>query len=172
MVTVGKRRDADPVDLVAHETAVLIRRAESARKRAQTLDRSAYLLLDAIAVQNPLALGALAERFQLDNSTVSRQVAVLEARSLVERRVDPADGRVFRLAITETGMTQLRSARKARHDLFADLLASWSDEERHALGAALRRFNEEIARRDRRTLQRSPSPTLRGSHRAGTDDDA
>jgi DNA-binding MarR family transcriptional regulator len=149
MTTEDAPGDEDPIDLVAHETAVLIRRAESARKLAQTLDRSAYLLLDAIAAHNPLAFGSLAERFQLDISTVSRQVAMLEAGGLVARCADPGDGRVCLLAITGSGASKLRAARAARHALFAELLADWSLEDRRALGAALLRLNQAIARRDR-----------------------
>jgi DNA-binding MarR family transcriptional regulator len=140
--------DTDGIDLVAHETAVLLRRAESARQREQALDRSAYLLLDAIATQDALALYTLAEHFQLDASTVSRQVATLLARQLVERRADPADGRICLLAITAMGSAELQAARARRHDFFAELLADWSVEERQALGAALQRLNQAIARRD------------------------
>ena len=160
-VSMVETLEIDPIDLVAHETAVLIRRAESARKHMQTLDRSAYLLLDAIAAHNPVALGTLAEHFQLDSSTISRQVAVLEARGLVGRRADEDDGRMFRLAITDTGLAQLSSARQARHDLFADLLASWSEEDRRALGKALVRFNNAIAGRDLLRRQRTAPADLR-----------
>jgi DNA-binding MarR family transcriptional regulator len=159
MATDDVAGDCDPVDLVAHETAVLIRRAESARQRVQTLDRSAYLLLDAVAARNSLALTDLAERFQLDVSTVSRQVTVLEAKGLVERWADPGDGRVCLLAITETGASQLQAARAVRHDFFAALLADWTDEERRAFGTALRRLNRAIAKRDRGL----PGSAMRGT---------
>ena len=82
------RNDENPIDMVAREVTVLIRLAESARKGMLTLDRSAYQLLGAIAAHTPLALGTLAELLQLDVSTVSRQVAVLETKDLVERSVD------------------------------------------------------------------------------------
>ena len=141
------RNDENPIDMVAREVTALIRLAESARKGLLTLDRSAYQLLGAIAAHTPLALGTLAELLQLDVSTVSRQVAVLEAKDLVERSVDRGDGRVSLLAITKTGMAQLQAARAARHDLFAELLADWSDDDRRALGATLQRLNEAIARR-------------------------
>lgn len=165
MPTEGSPNGKDPIELVAHETAVLIRRAESARRKAQTLDRSAYLLLDAIAEHNPLALGALAERFQLDISTVSRQVAMLETGGLVARYADPGDGRVCLLAITGAGEAQLQATRAARLTLFGELLADWSLEDRLALGAALLRLNQAIARRDanrrgRRERAHGPEDTL------------
>jgi DNA-binding MarR family transcriptional regulator len=164
MTTEDGASDKDPIELVAHEIAVLIRRAESARKGAQTLDRSAYLLLDAIAAHTPLALGALAERFQLDISTISRQVAMLEADGFVARAADPADGRVSLLAITGPGAAQLRATRAARHALFAELLADWSLEDRQGLGTALLRLNQAIARRDRSL--RAVAGSTRTSQRA------
>ncbi len=154
MATGGTPGDADGIDLVAHETAVLLRRAESAHQREQALDRSAYLLLDAIATQDALALYTLAEHFQLDASTVSRQVAVLLAKGLVVRSANQADGRVCLLTITALGAAELRAARAARHAFFADLLADWSAEERRALGVALHRLNQAIVRRDRGTRVR------------------
>ena len=117
MATVDGQSDMDSIAVVAHETAVLIRRAESARKGARTLDWSAYLLLDAIAAHNQLAVGSLAEHFQLDMSTVSRQVATLEADGFVARCPDPGDRRVCLLAITRSGATQLQATRGVRRGL-------------------------------------------------------
>ncbi len=137
---------ADPVEVVAHELAVVVRRAESARLRAQPLDRSAYLLLDAVVESEAPALGSLADLFQLDLSTVSRQVATLEAKGLVERGADPGDGRVTQLSITREGSSQLQITRAARHDFFTKLLADWSDEDIRSLGEALHHLNLCMAR--------------------------
>jgi len=157
------RNDENPIDMVAREVAVLIRLAESARKGLLTLDRSAYQLLGAIAAHNALALGTLAELLHLDVSTVSRQVAMLENKDLVERSADRGDGRVSLLAITETGKTQLQAARAARHDLFAQVLADWSDDELQALGATLLRLNEAIARHGSGSQKGMPRAMVRES---------
>src|SRR5690242_1267084 len=95
--------EVEAIDLVEHELTRLLRRAESARTRhpaALRLDRSAYLLLGELEWRGPRGIAALAQSFQLDVSTASRQVAALEAKGLVERRADPADGRVCLLEIT------------------------------------------------------------------------
>lgn len=157
------RNEENPIDMVAHEVTVLIRLAESARKGLLTLDRSAYQLLGAIAAHNPLALGTLAELLHLDVSTVSRQVAMLEAKNLVERSADRGDGRVSLLAITDTGKTQLEAARAARHDLFAKVLADWSDDELRALGATLLRLNQAISRHGSGSLKGIPRAIVRES---------
>jgi DNA-binding MarR family transcriptional regulator len=144
----------DPVEAVAHQVAVLARRAESARKSTGALDRAAYLLLAEIEQREAIGIAALADTFQLDVSTVSRQSAALEAKGLVERWPDPTDGRVSLLRLTADGHAQLGSARAARRALYSTLLADWSDDDRRALGALLARLNQAIAARDRR----SPAP--------------
>ena len=45
----------------------------------------------------------LAERLMLEKSTVSRMVADLERKGLVERQRDPANRRVYRLRLTDEG---------------------------------------------------------------------
>lgn len=138
----------DTIDLVEQELTRLLRRAESARTRhpaALRLDRSAYLLLGELERRGPLGIATLAQSFQLDVSTASRQVAALEAKRLVERRADPTDGRVCLLEITPHGRAELGETRRARHTLFAELLADWSDEEHRQFGTYLARLNRAIA---------------------------
>ncbi len=140
--------ETDAIDVVEHELTRLLRRAESARTRhpaAHRLDRSAYLLLGELERRGPLGIGALAQSFQLDVSTASRQVSALEAKGLVERRADPADGRACLLELTPHGRSQLAETRRARRALFAGLLADWSDEDRRRFGAYLARLNQTIA---------------------------
>lgn len=45
----------------------------------------------------------LAKRLMLEKSTVSRMVADLERKGLVERQRDPANRRVYRLGLTDEG---------------------------------------------------------------------
>lgn len=135
---------------VEHEVALLLRLAESTAKRAEMLDRSAYLLLGALEERGPLGIAALAEIFQVDLSTASRQTAALEARGLVDRLADPHDGRVSLLQITPHGRAQLAATREARRALFAAILDGWSERECREFGAYLARFNQAIVRRRRR----------------------
>ena len=140
--------ETEAIDVVEHELTRLLRRAESARTRhpdALRLDRSAYLLLGELERRGPLGIAALAQSFQLDVSTASRQVAALEAKGLVERRADPDDGRVCLLEITPHGRARLGETRQARLALFSELLAGWSDEDRRQFGTYLARLNRAIA---------------------------
>jgi len=144
----------DNISVVEHEVSLLLRLAESARKTAETLDRSAYLLLGELETRGPLGIAVLAQSFQVDLSTASRQTAALEAKGLVERLPDPDDGRISLLQITPCGRAQFQATRAARHALFDDILDGWPEEERRRLGASLARLNQSITQRRRRLQTR------------------
>jgi DNA-binding MarR family transcriptional regulator len=129
---------------------VLLRRVEAARKESDQLDRSSYLLLDALARGGPLSISALAQLFQLDISTLSRQTAALEASGWVERVPDPRDGRVRVLRLTDRGLARLNATRAVRYALYTQLLGGWTEDERRAFGEYLARFNRAISERRKR----------------------
>ena len=139
----------ESVSLIEHEVTLLIRRAEAAGKeqKAEALDRAAYLLLGELERREPLGIAALAEAFQVDISTASRQISVLESKGLVSRRSDPTDGRISLLLTTPLGREQYRTTRLARLALFDALLVGWTIEERREFAALLARLNQAIRRR-------------------------
>ncbi|WP_226624808.1 MarR family winged helix-turn-helix transcriptional regulator [Alloyangia pacifica] len=67
----------------------------------------------------------LAARIGLDTSTLVRLLDLLEARGLVERRVDPADRRARRIHLTAEGRDELARIRamllQAENELLGDL---------------------------------------------------
>ncbi|WNS46958.1 MarR family transcriptional regulator [Paenibacillus sp. MMS20-IR301] len=136
-----EKRSIETIEL---EMAVLVRRLTSLTtyKKIGNLDRAAYLLLHQIAFHNGTAgVKALADEFQLDISTVSRQAAALEHKGYITRVPDPVDGRAYSLQITETGGEILESNRQVRHEIIGNLLVHWSDEERATFGGLLKKFN-------------------------------
>ncbi|HEY8284264.1 MAG TPA: MarR family transcriptional regulator [Chloroflexota bacterium] len=141
--------DTDSVSLIEHEVTLLIRRAEAARKEkeAEALDRAAYLILGELERRGPLGIAALAEAFQVDISTASRQISTLESKGLVSRRSDPTDARVSLLRTTPSGIEQYQATRAARLALFEALLVDWTTEERLEFAAYLARLNHAIRRR-------------------------
>lgn len=147
---IGAIERQDAIGVIEREVAYFLRRAESARKDAGALDRSAYLLLGELAARGPLGIAALAALFQLDLSTASRQTAALEVKGLVERLPDPTDGRVSLLRITPRGRVQYQATRDARLALYAEILAGWSEQDRRQFGLYLARLNNAIARRQPR----------------------
>lgn len=130
----------DHFQTIAFELAVLARRL-TAIATENKLDRSAYLLLHQITASKHASVKILAEAFQLDVSTVSRQVAALEQKGYVVRIPDVIDKRAFTLEITQLGKTELSAYKAERLSRITYLLRDWSEEERQAFGQLLTKFN-------------------------------
>lgn len=75
-----------------------------------------------------------------DHSTMSRQLARLEAEGLVERSASPADGRVRTARLTPRGAEAVASLSAARRRLLDHALAGWTPKDRSTLGALMTRF--------------------------------
>ena len=113
-----------------------------------SLDRSGYVTLARIeeaAAAGPVRLTDLAEATGFDISTVSRQVRAVTEAGLVERRCDPADQRASHLRLTPAGQATLDRARQASQEAMAELLASWTVDERRNLADLLDRLVGQIA---------------------------
>lgn len=135
------------METIDFELAVLLRRITSisSQKSVGTLDRSAYLLLQQIMNHQTegeeVGVKGLAEEFQLDMSTVSRQTAALEQKGHVTRIPDPQDGRAYFLRVTEQGMAELNKSKEIRIALLTELFQSWTGEESKQLGELLQKLN-------------------------------
>jgi DNA-binding MarR family transcriptional regulator len=109
------------------------------------LEPSSFHLLRRLEHAEPVRASDLAVQAGLDLSTVSRQVAALEAAGLLERARDPQDGRASLLTLSERG--RLASARvcEARLALFKECLTDWPDEDIERFADLLRRFAQAMA---------------------------
>ncbi|WP_240041262.1 MarR family winged helix-turn-helix transcriptional regulator [Paenibacillus ginsengarvi] len=125
------------------ELATFARRvtAASLDKKLGTLERSSYLLLHHLSSHGPNGVKSLSEQFHLDISTISRQAAGLEAKGLVRRLPDPADGRASHFELTETGQKELLVSQQARVSRFAKLFADWTPEECESFLRLLAKLN-------------------------------
>ena len=72
----------------------------------------------------PATPGALAKVEQISPQSMGATLAALEARGLIERRPDPADGRRVVLSVTEAGLELLRNKRGARTEQLAQALSA------------------------------------------------
>jgi DNA-binding MarR family transcriptional regulator len=135
--------DEHSLEMIELELAILIRRttAISNNKKFGNLDRSAYLILRRIKARGAVGVKLLAEEFQLDISTISRQAAALEHKGYLYRIPDPLDGRAYSLELTELGSKELSDYRQSRLKRIAELTNDWSDEERELFGKLLEKFN-------------------------------
>ena len=85
----------------------------------------------------PATPSELARLERISPQSVGATIAALEARRLVERRADPADGRRAVISLTEAGSQILRSRRNARTEHLATALsAGFSPSELNQLKAA------------------------------------
>ena len=103
------------------------------------VESATHLLLHTVDAEGPMRASALSTSVHSDLSTVSRQVAVLVGRGLLERRADQRDGRACVLAVTEAGRAAIAEHERGRQAFFDEVLAEWSPDE-------LRRFAQQMER--------------------------
>ncbi|ABD89170.1 MarR family winged helix-turn-helix transcriptional regulator [Rhodopseudomonas palustris] len=133
---------ADVVAAIEAEMSWLARGLEAAqRRRAYPLDRAQYLLLLIVQAHGPQTVMELADRLLLDGSTVTRQIAVMEERGLIERHANPADGRSVLIRETALGARDAAKMRQMRLQRMQKLFKGWSDAERDAFATLLAKFN-------------------------------
>jgi DNA-binding MarR family transcriptional regulator len=129
--------DAGDVAAALHVSiGMLLRRLRQARLDGElTLPESSALVrLDR---GGPTTASALARLEQIKPQSMGATISGLEARGLVERRRDPADGRRVVLSVSEAGARVLRNRRNARTQLLAEALsAGFSGSELSVLEAA------------------------------------
>ncbi|MGG4168987.1 MarR family transcriptional regulator [Rossellomorea vietnamensis] len=129
---------------IEYELTTLIRKAvfrDQSDRKIGILERSAYLLMRQLDEQGPSRLKQLAEAFQLDISTLSRQAAALEAKKLIQRFSDPSDGRVSLFDLTEQGREKLAIDSRMRLEWYEGMLEGWSGDEKEVFGELLVRMN-------------------------------
>lgn len=144
----------DTLAVIETQIAFLMRLGEATRRATgiaphRALDRAAYVILRHLA-DGPLTVTALADRLNLDGSTVTRQVAVLENDGLVGREPDPHDGRSNLIAATPAGLASVEQVSAARRELYGRILGDWSEPDRARLADMLGRLNEALEAHVRR----------------------
>src|SRR3712207_610214 len=107
---------------------------------AEGRDRAALVLLFPLVRLGPLRQGALAEIVHADPSTVSRHVAALIEKGLVQRVADETDGRASRLVVTDDGRAALEQLRADREAYLGRVTADWSPSDLATLTTLLGRL--------------------------------
>jgi DNA-binding MarR family transcriptional regulator len=97
----------------------------------------------------PLSQNELAERLQLEKSTVSRMAAEMERKGFLVRERDPGNRRVYRLRLTDAGRALHVGMASAFHDQYERWTSALTRVERDALltglPALIRVMHEELA---------------------------
>jgi DNA-binding MarR family transcriptional regulator len=116
------------------------------KRAGVSLDRALFPLLGHISRAGPIGVAELADAVDLDQSTVSRQLAKLESLGLVERSTNPSDQRVRQAVLTDAGRQMASRVQKTLAWLKEQVLADWSDAERTQLATLLRRLSDSLER--------------------------
>lgn len=112
----------------------LTRRLRAARGG---LSHSLLSALVSVAKHGPLRLADLAQAELVSAPSITRLVAELEARALVSRTTDPADGRASLIQVTDAGLEAVQVARRVRQQIVAELLEPLTSDEVASIEAAL-----------------------------------
>src|SRR3954471_19347613 len=130
--------DEAVLGVIETQVALLMRLGEATRRSTElqpprALDRAAYVILRTLQQDGPQNVSAIADGLNLDGSTVTRQVTALEKDGLIERQADPRDGRGTVIEPTALGLKQVDTVRAARRELYDNVLADWSGDDRAEL---------------------------------------
>lgn len=126
-------------------------------EREGELSRTDVLVLARLANRQCTRSRDLARAEGLDPSTMSRRLASLAERGLIERHPDPADGRAHVLGLTDTGRRALAQERVRRVELVTDTLADWPEQDKAQLADLLGRLADSLeSARGTPTPEQSP----------------
>ena len=92
--------------------------------------------LSTIERHGPITAGGLADHEQVERPTVTRLLASLGTRGLIERTTDPLDGRVTWLQINAEGRKLLQRTRRRKDEYLANRIRQLSPEDRTSLRRA------------------------------------
>ncbi len=124
--------------MVGRFQAALIRLARLLRHYSNgDMTPTAASLFATIVGRGPMTLGELAAAEQVAPPTVTKVVGELEAAGLVERRVDSADRRVYRVQLTEAAVPKAEELRAEFRAWMREQLATLSADELARLAAAI-----------------------------------
>ncbi|MBC9717488.1 MarR family transcriptional regulator [Streptomyces sp. TRM66268-LWL] len=148
----GTRAATDRDGLLAEQLLRLTRRMHRINKRS--LEESGLgitpaqsRLLRALAhYEEPPRMADLAARMEVVPRAITTLVDGLESSGCVRRAPDPANRRVIRIELTETGHAALRTLRDARRAAAQDILAPLTAEQREVFGGLLSALVDEPGR--------------------------
>ncbi|RFA14170.1 hypothetical protein B7R22_11250 [Subtercola boreus] len=127
----------DRHDVAERLTLAISRLNRRIRPVGDELSNGVLSALSSVKNAGPLRPSDLARLENVAAPTMTRIVADLENRGLVEREPDPADGRSFLLRASEAGVEAVATARLARTTRVLQLLEDQSDDEIVNLAQAL-----------------------------------
>lgn len=129
----------EPTGYILKQLQQALRSAMDQALRAHDLTTPQYSALTALASVDRLSGAELARRSFVTPQTMNGILVNLETAGLVTRRPDPADARLLRAALTETGRAHLAAADRAVEAIERQMLGNLRPEEQPWFRDALRR---------------------------------
>ncbi|MGA9276212.1 MarR family winged helix-turn-helix transcriptional regulator [Ilumatobacter sp.] len=139
--------DAPPwlrVESTLMSTARLVREAFDARLVPLDLNLTQASLIGYVDEFGATTQTHLADRLGIGRASIGTVIDRLEKRELVERHPDPADRRVWRVDITDSGRAIVAEIRDIDEVLRAELRRGIGREERQALSWVLTRLQQNL----------------------------
>ena len=121
----------------AKTTIALLASRRRAERSDDTLGLSQMSALSVLQRHGPLSPTALAEFERIQPPSMTRLIAALEGRGLIERRPHPSDRRQAVIAITAGGSQLVREDRRRYHAWLSQTLGHLDADERERIVAAL-----------------------------------
>ncbi|WP_327093601.1 MarR family winged helix-turn-helix transcriptional regulator [Nocardia vinacea] len=151
--------DDDELTRLVFELTLLSRHfpASLLRRPGFQLDRSAYLILTRLEMDFPLSLRELSEAFQLDISTINRQVAAMLKQGLVERVPDPDGGIARKIRASAKGLELVTADREQSQEGIGAVVADWTAADIAQLSGLISRFNTSIEHLEENPWPRPPA---------------
>lgn len=108
------------------------------------IDEPGLRALSVLGRSGPVAAGELTEPLRTSASNVSKILARLEDRKLLERTRSPGDGRVIVVRLTPHGQRVADDLRRAGEEMIGELLADWPGGDAERLADLLGRLVAEV----------------------------
>lgn len=108
------------------------------------IDTPGLRALSVLDRSEPVAAGALADPLRTSASNVSKILARLEGRGLLERSRSAGDGRVTVVRLTPRGQRVAADLRRAGEEMIGELLADWPAGDAEGLATLLGRLVAEV----------------------------
>jgi DNA-binding MarR family transcriptional regulator len=123
-------------ELAGHLRLSVTRLARVLRQTADTdLSPTQASVLATVSNHGPLPLGELAERERVASPTITKVIALLHEKGLVDKAIDPDDRRFVRVALTPAGEELLERTRARKNAWLVRQLTKLSDDDRARLAA-------------------------------------
>lgn len=135
------------VGAVLAQVSRLLRRSFDDRTRGTGVTRPQWQVLSLLSTNDGINQGGLAELLEVEPITLGRMIDRLQDVQMVERRIDPADRRAWRLHLTDKGRRQLDALRPLAMKTYEIALEGVGKVEQAIMMEALSRMRANLSRR-------------------------